>query len=46
MLSRLWLDHCAKNKRGKHQTGLCEGCGEEEFIQQVVVSSSEYDMQR
>ena len=40
MLTRLRLGHCALNKTlkmiGKHQTGLCEGCQEEESVEHVL----------
>ena len=39
MLTRLRLGHCALNKTlkmmGKHQTGLFEGCQEEESVEHV-----------
>lgn len=42
VLTRLRLRHCALNKTlnmvGKHQTGLCEGCQEEESVKHVAMS--------
>lgn len=46
LLTRLKLGHCALNKTlkmvGKHQTGLCEGCQEEESVEHVVLSCRRY----
>ena len=42
VLVRLRLGHCGLNGTlkvvGKHDTGLCEGCGEEECVRGVVMS--------
>ncbi len=50
VLSRLRMGHCALNKTlkllGKHQTGLCEGCQEEESVEHVVLRCRRYGRQR
>lgn len=50
MLTRLRLGHCGLNKTlkmvGKHQTGLCERCQEEETVEHVVLSCRAYGTQR
>ena len=50
VLTRLRLGHTALNKtlkmKGKHQTGLCEGCGEEESVEHVVVRCKAHETQR
>ena len=50
VLSRLRMGHCALNKTlkllGKHQTGLCEGCQEEESVEHVVLRCRRYEGQR
>ena len=50
-MTRLRLGHCALNKTlkiiGKHQSGLCEGCQqEEESVEHIVMSCKGYEMQR
>jgi len=46
------LGHCSlKNKQtlkiiGKHQTGLCEGCREEESVEHIIMRCKRYEMQR
>ncbi len=49
MLTRSRLGHCALNKTlkmiGKHQTGLCEECQEEESVEQVVLKCRRYGRQ-
>lgn len=50
VISRLRLGHCLLNKTlkliGKHDTGLCEVCKEEESVEHVVLRCSRYDVQR
>ena len=50
VFTRLRLGHCALNKSlkmiGKHQTGLCEGCQEEESVEHVLLQCSKYRAQR
>uniref|UniRef100_A0A8C2Q875 Reverse transcriptase n=1 Tax=Cyprinus carpio TaxID=7962 RepID=A0A8C2Q875_CYPCA len=50
VISRLRLGHCLLNKTlkliGKHDTGLCEVCKEEESVEHVVFRCSRYDVQR
>ena len=51
VLTRLRLGHSALNKTlkliGKHQTGLCEGCQEEEeSVEHVVLRCRRYEVQR
>ena len=50
VLVRLRLGHSALNKWlkliGKHQTGLCEGCQEEESVEHVVMTCRRYGAER
>ncbi len=50
VISRLKLGHCLLNKTlkliGKHDTGMCEVCQEEESVEHVVLRCSRYDVQR
>ncbi len=47
---RLRLGHCSLNKTlkmiGKHQTGLCEGCQEEESVEHIIMTCKRYETQR
>ena len=48
---RVRLGHCALNKTlklvGRHQSGLCEGCGEEEeSVEHVLMGCRAYESQR
>ena len=46
VLTRLRLGHCALNKTlkmiGKHQTGMCEGCQEEESVEHELLHCRTY----
>ncbi len=50
VLTRLRLGHCALNKTlkmiGKHQTGLCEECQEEESVEHVILHCRRYQRER
>ena len=50
VISRLRLGHCLLNKTlkliGKHNTGLCDGCQEEESVEHIVLRCSRYGAQR
>jgi len=50
VLTRLRLGHTALNMtlkmKVKHQTGLCEGCGEEESVEHVVVNCKTHETHR
>ena len=47
---RLRLGHCGLNgtlkRLGKHETGLCEGCGEEETVEHVLLRCDRYKEER
>lgn len=50
VLTRLRPGHCMLNKTlklvGKHPTGLCEGCQEEESVEHVVMNCRRYERHR
>ncbi len=49
VMTRLRLGHCSQNKTvkmiGKHQTGLCEGCQEEESVEHIIMTCKRYETQ-
>ncbi len=50
VMTRLRLGHFSLNKTlkmiGKHQTGLCEGCREEESVEHIIMTCKRYETQR
>ena len=50
VLTRLRLGHSGLNKTlklmGKHESGLCEGCQEEETVEHVLMECREYETER
>ncbi len=50
MMTRLSLGHCSLNKTlkmiGNHQTGLCEGCRDEESVEHIIMTCKIYETQR
>ena len=50
VLVRLRLGHCGLNGTlkviGKHATGLCEGCDEEESVEHVLLRCGRYEVER
>ncbi len=49
-MTRLRLGHSALNKSlkmiGKHETGLCEWCQEEESVEHIIIRCRRYEVQR
>ncbi len=50
VMTRLRLGHCSLNTTlkiiGNHQTGLCEGCREEESVDHIIMTCKRYETQR
>ncbi len=50
VMTRLRLGHGALNKSlkmiGKHETGLCEWCQEEESVEHIIIRCRRYEVQR
>ncbi len=50
VMTMLRLGHGSLNNTlkmmGKHQTGLCEGCREEESVEHIIINCKRYETQR
>lgn len=50
VITRLRLGHCLLNKTlkliRKHETGLCEGCSEEEPVEHLILKCKRFEKQR